>query len=126
MNLSNLGGRIQAAREEKKMSQEQLASAIGCSQSALSNYEKGKRRIYLSQLEKLSEVLDKPLNYFVENFETDHRELPFPGPIDRRIIRTISSVYRLNEGEVSEVDRFIQYLLWKRTRGRDENESVVE
>ncbi|NPV93014.1 MAG: helix-turn-helix transcriptional regulator [Firmicutes bacterium] len=125
MNLIDLGLRIQAAREEKRMSQEQLASAIGCSQSALSNYEKGKRRVYLSQLERLSEVLDKPLNYFVENFETD-REQPPLNSKENRILGIINSVYRLTEEEVDEVDGFIQYLMWKRIKGGNANGPLAE
>jgi transcriptional regulator with XRE-family HTH domain len=63
MSFKEIGRKLQLAREEKGMSQEQLARALGCSQSALSNYEKGKRRLYLSHLEKLSQILDKPLEY---------------------------------------------------------------
>jgi Predicted transcriptional regulator len=116
VNLISLGQKIQAAREERKLSQEQLANAIGCSQSALSNYEKGKRRIYLSQLEKLSEILEKPLNYFVENFEENNRELLVPNLKDNNILKIINSIYYLTEEEINEVDKFINFLKWKRTQ----------
>lgn len=43
----------------------------GAVQFALSNYEKGKRRIYLSQLEKLAEVLEKPFEYFLAGGEPE-------------------------------------------------------
>jgi transcriptional regulator with XRE-family HTH domain len=51
------------------MSQDELAHAIGCSQSALSNYEKGKRHIYLEQLEKLSAVLNKTARLFCGQYK---------------------------------------------------------
>ncbi len=62
------------AREEAGLSQEQLAARIGCSQSTLSNYEKGRRRLYLAQLEKIAEVLNKPIEYFMQplTLERDH------------------------------------------------------
>jgi len=57
---------LQLAREEAGLSQEQLAAKIGCSQSTLSNYEKGRRRLYLAQLENIAEVLNKPIEYFMQ------------------------------------------------------------
>lgn len=119
MNFQDLGQKIQLIREEKKISQEQLAQAIGCSQSALSNYEKGKRRIYLSQLEKLSEVLQKPLSYFVEGFEEEKPEPQPDNVMDNLRLKIINDTYSLSESEIDEVDKFIQYLKWKRTMGRE-------
>ncbi|KUG02949.1 hypothetical protein ASZ90_019656 [hydrocarbon metagenome] len=117
MNLKNLGQKIQAAREEKRMSQEQLAGAIGCSQSALSNYEKGKRRIYLSQLEKLSEVLGKPMDYFVQNFADSSNDKYLYNTQDSLMLKIINDIYRLGEDEVKQVDEYIQFLKWKRNGG---------
>lgn len=119
MNFQELGQKIQLIREEKKISQEQLAQAIGCSQSALSNYEKGKRRIYLSQLEKLSEVLQKPLSFFVEGFEEEKPESLPDNFKDNLRLKIINDTYSLSEGEIDEVDKFIQYLIWKRTVRRE-------
>ncbi|MBF7084090.1 helix-turn-helix domain-containing protein [Desulfallas sp. Bu1-1] len=65
MGYKSIGRQLQLAREEAGYSQEQLAAKIGCSQSTLSNYEKGKRRIYLAQLEKIAEILNKPIEYFL-------------------------------------------------------------
>lgn len=115
MKLLELGERIQTAREEKGLSQAQLANAIGCSQAALSNYEKGKRRIYLSQLEKLAETLDKPLNYFVESLEKNNDSLPIVDE-SNLILRIINSIYKLDHDQIEEVDSYIQYLLWKMDR----------
>lgn len=119
MNLRKLGEKIQTAREEKRMTQGQLADAIGCSQSALSNYEKGKRRIYLSQLEKLSEVLEKPLEYFVEGFgENTLEAYPISNTSqDSDLIRLINVIYNLNPNEREMVEDFIYFLQWKKQKG---------
>lgn len=114
VNLKELGRRIQAAREQKKLSQEELAGAIGCSQSALSNYEKGKRKIYLSQLEKLSEVLEKPVDYFVECLEEPNLESLLNHPKDHMILGIINDLYRLSEEEVLDIAKYIHYVKWKR------------
>lgn len=119
MNLRKLGEKIQVAREEKRMTQGQLADAIGCSQSALSNYEKGKRRIYLSQLEKLSEVLEKPLEYFVEGFGDNTLEAYSITNTaqDSDLIRLMNIIYHLNADEREQVEDFIRFLQWKRQKG---------
>lgn len=122
--LGELGKRILVAREEKKMSQEQLANAIGCSQSALSNYEKGKRQIYLSQLEKVAETLEKPLNYFLDNLDQqagndnakpyeNEKKTSYP-PISISIQQIINNIFLLDRDDINEVDQFIKFLLWKK------------
>ena len=122
--MGELGKRILTAREEKKMNQEQLASAIGCSQSALSNYEKGKRQIYLSQLEKIAETLEKPLNYFLENLDqqsdkaepvTNENAL-FYQPISASIQQIISNIFLLDNEAIEDLDQYIKFLLWKKNK----------
>jgi len=66
MNYREIGYRIQIAREECNMNQKTLAEQLNISQASLSNYEKGKRRLYLSDLQKIANVLDKPLEYFLQ------------------------------------------------------------
>ena len=58
--------RIQQAREELGITQQGLAARLGCTQAALSNYELGKRRLYLASLERIASALGKPLSYFME------------------------------------------------------------
>jgi transcriptional regulator with XRE-family HTH domain len=62
----SIGTRIQQAREELGITQHDLAARLGCTQAALSNYELGKRRLYLANLEKIASVLGRPLSYFTE------------------------------------------------------------
>ena len=62
----SVGIRIQQAREERGITQQELAARLGCTQAALSNYELGKRRLYLGNLERIAGALGKPLSYFME------------------------------------------------------------
>jgi transcriptional regulator with XRE-family HTH domain len=62
----SIGIRIQQAREELGITQQELAARLGCTQAALSNYELGKRRLYLASLERIASALGKPLSYFTE------------------------------------------------------------
>lgn len=114
MSFKDIGRKIQMAREEKSMSQEQLARLLGCSQSALSNYEKGKRRLYLSQLERLAEILNKPLEFFVESLSNSHD--PEPANHEKKVISLVNLIYRLGEEEIDDVMNYICYLEWKKSR----------
>lgn len=83
MSYKKLGQRIQWAREEVGLSQEQLAKMLGCSQPTLSNCEKGKSRVHLAQLQKLAELLNKPASYFLEAMEPFNLEAePVSEPVE--------------------------------------------
>lgn len=114
MSYKDIGLKIQIAREEKGLSQEQLARALGCSQPALSNYEKGKRRLYLSHLEKLSEVLEKPPEYFMENLPQASPAADAAG--DPRIDELVQYIRVLSENDLDELLTYAKYLRW-RTKG---------
>lgn len=116
MNLKELGQKIQSAREEKGLSQEELALAIGCSQSALSNYEKGKRHIYLAQLEKLAATLDKPLDYFVEKVIPENKPA-MNNEHNEQFISLINEIYKLSDKHFNELKSYVEYLNWKQTKG---------
>lgn len=116
MNLKELGHKIQIAREEKSMSQEELALAIGCSQSALSNYEKGKRHIYLAQLEKLSAALEKPLDYFVEKIPTENNGM-MSNEHNNQFLNLMNDIYKLSDKHINELKNYVEFLNWKQSRG---------
>jgi transcriptional regulator with XRE-family HTH domain len=71
MVYRSIGMRIQQARQELGLTQEELAARLGCTQAALSNYELGKRRVYLTGLEQIADTLGKPLSYFLESLGPD-------------------------------------------------------
>lgn len=114
MSFKEIGRKIQLAREEKGLSQEQLAKALGCSQSALSNYEKGKRRLYLSHMEKLSEILDKPLEYFLES-PLSSKDLSASSITSTDLINKINHMLKdLDEEQLKEITFYIDYLKWRK------------
>jgi transcriptional regulator with XRE-family HTH domain len=112
MDVSSIGNKIQSLREEHNMSQEQLANAIGCSQSALSNYEKGKRKLYLVHLEKLAEVFNKPMSYFIDDEPEEQLDM-VKNENDSHLLSIIYNLYSLNKENLLDVESYIKYLLWK-------------
>ena len=68
-----IGMRIQQAREELGITQQELAAKLGCTQAALSNYELGKRRLYLANLERI-DTLKRQVDYFISHLDALTRD----------------------------------------------------
>lgn len=66
MNAKILGGRIRLARERLSMSQDDLASAVGKDQRAISEYENGKRKLAATELPQFASTLQVPILFFFE------------------------------------------------------------
>jgi transcriptional regulator with XRE-family HTH domain len=67
MEAEILGQRIRQARERKGLSQVELAKALGIGQRGISELENGNRKLAVSELPVLSEVLEVPIYYFLED-----------------------------------------------------------
>ncbi len=114
MIYKDIGRKIQKAREEAGLSQEELASRLGYTQAALSNYELGKRRLYLANIERIARELNKPLSYFLE-------ESAVPTNADKAesLDETISEIIKLlTELPKEEREYLLQYIQWRRDRLR--------
>jgi transcriptional regulator with XRE-family HTH domain len=134
VSYKKLGKRIQRAREEAGLNQEQLAGILGCSQPTLSNYEKGKSRIYLAQLQKVADALNKPITYFLEAMEPAEAEMQIPRPnedpatdpdsvlinVDKEILEIIRVLYSLPAENRKAVREFV---LWEQHRVRREKDN---
>jgi transcriptional regulator with XRE-family HTH domain len=112
MIYRDIGKKIQKAREEAGLSQEELASRLGYTQAALSNYELGKRRLYLANIEQIARELNKPLSYFLEESagpaNAEKREPP------DEIISEIVNL--LSELPTEEKKNLLEYIQWRRDR----------
>lgn len=114
MIYKNIGKMIQKAREEAGFSQEELSSRLGYTQAALSNYELGKRRLYLANIEQIAKELNKPLNYFLE----DTAEVVKAGQ-EKAHDETISEIDKLLlELPPEERKNILEYIQWRKERLR--------
>lgn len=116
MIYREIGKRIQKAREKSGLSQEELASALGITQSALSNYELGKRRLYLANLEQLATVLGRPLSYFMEEKNPAGEEVAQQQGSDDEVTSEITRL--LAELSHEERVQLLDYIKWRRERLR--------
>jgi transcriptional regulator with XRE-family HTH domain len=66
--MSSIGTKIRKLREERLMSQNELAIQLGISQSKLHNVESGfSQKIDFLLMDKISKFFDKDLSYFIED-----------------------------------------------------------
>jgi repressor LexA len=63
--FKRIGQRIKEAREQNRMTQSELGKLLGYTSVAITNYEKGKRKISIDDLEKIAQVTGKPLTFFL-------------------------------------------------------------
>lgn len=109
-SYKEIGRKIQRAREDASLSQEELARLLGCTQSSLSNYELGKRRLYLTDLQRIGELLGKPITYFLEEFEEDGRSGDEYTLLKEPFIKDI--LYELREIKVAKRKDILDYVRW--------------
>jgi transcriptional regulator with XRE-family HTH domain len=110
----DIGKRLQKAREEARLSQEDLAALLGITQSALSNYELGKRRLYLGNLEQIASVLKKPIGYFLEEEPNKHTSLSgVPAAPDNASKEVLQILDELPDQEREDI---LEYVKWRRDR----------
>ena len=66
----NFGNKIKSLREEKGLTQKELADMLGTSLKTISNYEvKGTRPRTMKNFEKLAEIFDVNVNYLLTDEE---------------------------------------------------------
>lgn len=61
---NDIGRKLKNLRHEKRITQGQLAEAIGITRSTISNYEIGRRTPRLKDLQNIAKVLGVGLDYF--------------------------------------------------------------
>ncbi len=81
----NVGQRIRGLRKKRRVQQKILARMVGLSPGALTNFEKGRRRISLDWLQRISEALDTPMAYFLGDPKPQSKIVP-GDPRERRLL----------------------------------------
>lgn len=64
-NFEKIGEFIKQKREDKGLTQDDLASKLGISKPTVSLYESGERKPTLDRLIELAKILDTPLSHFL-------------------------------------------------------------
>jgi transcriptional regulator with XRE-family HTH domain len=115
MGFKEIGKKIQQAREARDLTQAELAQTLGITQAALSNYELGKRRLYLHQIEEIARLLNKDLEYFIGSND----EVVPGSSLDLSSLQDqiISGIKVMNEGELRALSLYLDFLAWRKNHG---------
>ncbi len=71
--MEQVGGKIKSAREEAKLSQLQVGVVLGVSDKTISGYESGRICPPIDKLKQLSDLLKKPITYFLGTDPKDYK-----------------------------------------------------
>ena len=104
INYTMVGQRIRTARLQKKLSQAELGSLVGCSNNHISHIETAQTKVSLSMLSKLALALDQDLDYFLLDTQYAKRDRL----IDEEIAEKLS---RCNTSTLLTVNQMLDLLL---------------
>lgn len=69
--MANIGDKLKTLRKGRKLTQDQIADHFGISRGAVSNYEIGRRKPSITELQAFAEFYGVPLDYFGESSQKD-------------------------------------------------------
>jgi len=71
MEYKLISKKVKKARNDKKITQEKLAEELDVTVSYISQVESGKKKFNLERIVEVSKILEKPIDYFVEGYESE-------------------------------------------------------
>jgi len=110
VDRKTLGERLREAREYLGFSQEEVATFLGVSRSALSLVETGQRKVDALELKKLASLYKRPVGYFTDE---ELQDSSFGADV-KHLARKVSE---LSPDDREELSRFADFL---RARKRKE------
>lgn len=104
---SDFGKRLHAIREDLGLSQAQVASQLGITQTAYALWERQSVSIKLEQIEKLSETLKVPVSYLFGENEAKQRGKGPSGKLSQ-VLERASQLPKSQQNKIAEfVEAFI-------------------
>ncbi|MDH7578510.1 MAG: helix-turn-helix domain-containing protein [Bacillota bacterium] len=113
-----IGKRIKALREEKDLTQEELAERIQISRSALANYESGLREPKGDILKRFAKALDTTTDYLLGETDdprprpiTNIQQEPKPSLKTKRLYDSIARAQDLPEENIDQITEALEALI---------------
>lgn len=69
--MANIGDKLKTLRKGRKLTQDQIADHFGITRGAVSNYEIGRRKPSINELQAFAQFYGVPLDYFGEQTQKD-------------------------------------------------------
>jgi transcriptional regulator with XRE-family HTH domain len=107
-----LGGRLRHAREYLSLSQQDVAASTGIPRSAISDIERGQRKVDSLELRKLAKVYRRPVSSLLGDEVAEdaaHVGVADPAAADS-VVALARAVQGLTDADKAEVVRFAEFL----------------
>lgn len=110
----SFGDRLRKAREEKKLTQGELADKTGFQPSAISHFESNRRSPSFDNLKKLADALNVSLDYLLG------RSAPptIAGPVAEKLFRDFQQMSAEDQDDLSNFAEILAKKNRKRTEGK--------
>jgi len=116
LEVAAVGSRLRRLRNERGLTQAELARQIGIQQSDLSRMEKGEYRVSLDNLFKILAVFDLDLaDFFGEQHEKAELEQQ---PLSRQDMKILHLLRELSPEGRAEIQEFLEFKLRKERQER--------
>lgn len=96
----DVGRRLKQVREYLSLSQQVVAQTTGIPRSAISDIERGQRKVDSLELRKFARLYTYPVGFFLGD----------DGPADESVLALARAVAGLTDDDKDEVIRFAQFL----------------
>ena len=113
--IADLTRRLREAREFLNLSQQFVAEQTGIARSAISDIERGERKVESLELKRLAELYRMPVDYFLGNDPSDYLPEGEADPTVQALARAAST---MGSDEKQEVLRFALFLANYKTPGQ--------
>ena len=107
-----IGERIRGVRQQKGISQSDLADKVKMSQASISQIERGcRKQVKEAVLGRIAEALDTPMDYFIVS---DDEATQLPNQLPTSLCDILERIASLPEPQQEEISSAIQWLIeWR-------------
>lgn len=101
--MDAIGERIKEARQERGLSQEELAQIINSTKSAISRYESGKRQPRIEQLKSIAAALNVDVNWLMNGRTLEGRDKAWKDYVARRFEEALRQEAKDDENFINAI-----------------------
>ena len=115
---------LRSLREEKRLSQSELAKVLNVSNVAISHYERGAREPNNEMLKMVSQYFNVSIDYLlgknVPKWATEEDAIIFDEALKRNDVAMTYNGVELSKEDKIKLDAMIKAMLWERIKGSKE------
>ena len=108
--MSNLGARLKKARENKRLTQHQVAQMLGVSHGAISGYERNYRDPDSEMLNKMADLYDVSIDWLYDRDEKES-EYTLPEDVILKVIRQAEAEFKVSLRDDPVVESAVRDLI---------------